>query len=270
MSPANKIHLLVFLLMAVGLSALAGCAKEGAGRPATESPALTQKAMALGDRIARLADVTSSIKAYVRFELVDGEESRKSDAAMVVARPNKIKVELMDSLADVWAEAGSDGKNVWLYLPSKKKLYSGRPVKRNLEKLVKFGIDAYDLVSLVSGVPPVGHDVDIMQVGRRGGDHFVAGDSGIHIWTDGSKGNVATCARYEDGDPEADYIAMFADYRKLGAVAFPYRIEITFPKRGAKAVVEYKDVKVVAGVDDSIFAPKKRNAFKTIDVGDGN
>ena len=151
-----KIMRLRFAIGCILLAALigVGCAKKRV-MPVTPQGRRTPGAEALEREISRLMEATRQVRAYARFELVTPDGTTQSQAAVVVSRPARARIDFLDDVADVWAEAASDGKRLWLYLPLERKFYSGRANRRNLKRLTDFEWDVPDLVSVLAGSPPL-------------------------------------------------------------------------------------------------------------------
>lgn len=256
------------LIIAIAVCLFASCAKKPAHISHEEIGRRTNAAGDVESAIGRLTDETAVIKAMVKLEISDGEETRRMDAALVVVRPDRIRIDAMDALADVWASAGSDGKNAWLYLPAKNRLYTGRGIRKNLNRLVNFDLEIPELISLITGVPPVGQRGQILQLGKRHGNHFAARGGEFHIWTDGRRDRrLKKCVQY-GGGAYIDYIAAFDDFRPVGDVWFPHRIDLTIPRRNVKAIIEYRDVKFGGDIDPDVFLPVKSRHHQKLDVED--
>jgi outer membrane lipoprotein-sorting protein len=226
----------------------------------------SKRAAELFTSITNMSEVTSTLKALVQIEITDEEKILRTEAAIVLKRPGMLRFDAIDSLADVWAEAASDGNGLWLHLNSRKKLYKGKAVARNLQRLVKFDLDVPELISLITGVPPLSRDASIKQLGKRVENHFLSGGGKYHLWTKGALDYVSTFARYGDAEGEVYYVAFFNDYRRKNGIWFPHRIEISFPKRNTSVVIEYEDVTFGEEINSSLFAPPVKNDVRTIDL----
>jgi hypothetical protein len=202
--------------------ALAGCAKQAVRMP-SDAGRRTADAAKLERQIDSFSKATAKIRALAKVEVATGDEMRNSDAAVAISRPSMVRAELMDSLADVWAAAGSDGKKVWLSLPAKKKLYSGRAVMKNINRLIQFDLEIDEVVSLISGLPPTGGG-DMVEAGRGKDRYFLSRGGDVRIWTD-AKGRVVKCARYGGSGSEMDYVATFGGFGDVAGVSFPHAIE---------------------------------------------
>ena len=242
-----------------------GCAKESPRYASAEGGARTAKARSLESWVIRQSEKTDSIKALVWLDLSDGEKERQTEAALLIKRPSSIRVDAMDALADVWAKAGSDGRSMWLFIPSRDKLYSGRATKANLRRLMKFEWGLPEIIAAVAGLPPSVAGAEILQVGAPREGHFVVEGTGLHLWVDPGSGLLEKCARYRPDGSALDYTMIFSDWKKVQGANFPHRIETLFPGRGARIVVLYRDVALGGEIDPLLFAVPTRVKGKVVE-----
>ena len=73
--------------------------------------------------------------------------------------------------------------------------------------------------------------------------------------------------RYAEDGVTKDYEISFSDYKRLGGIDFPYKIEALFPGRGARFLIEYRDLELGGSVQASAFAPPEKRARKSEKVG---
>jgi hypothetical protein len=252
--------ILLLLAMSIG-----GCARAPARTARAVEGRRTPDAAALEARLTKLRDATPSLKGLAWVELITADEDRRTEAAIVVERPDRIRIDAMDALADVWAQAGSDGKSLWLYLPGRQKLYEGHASPRTLHRLAEFDWEPADLVSIVAGLPPLPAAPELVQVGAGRDARFVVPESGVELHPEGGKHRTLRCTRVSEDGTGRDYEIIFSDYRRAGGAEFPHRIEASFPSRNARILVEYHDVQVGAAVDPSVFpSPKGRGTTEKV------
>lgn len=243
------------------------CAKGPSRTAAAEGGVRTGKAAALEERLARMTSRTRTIKALAWFDLSDGDEERQTDAALVIARPASIRVNAMDALADVWAQAGTDNSRLWLFLPAKGKLYSGRASAANLRRLLNMDWEVAEIVSLIAGSPPLPEGAELVQLSPLGDHHFSDRAGTLHIWTEGKTNLPVKCARYRAEGGGLESSVTFSDYQRVDGVEFPHRIEATFPERRARVIVVYRDVQFGKRIDRSVFVAPARGG-KTVELKD--
>lgn len=257
------------IVLCVSIAILAGCAKPAPKVAKLPEGRRTRLAIAVEKDLSRLREATYTARGLAWAELKTTGDDWKTEAAIVIHRPANLRVDVMDSLADVWAQMGSDGRDLWLYIPGKGKLYRGRATSRNMRKLASFDWTPGDFVSILAGTPPVSEELQIVEV--RGGSerHLVDLKSGLHLWVEkGRKRRVLRCVRYSAKGNGIDYEIDFSAYARVGGVEFPHIIEARFPSKGARFKVEYRDVVLGGDVAESIFMPPKRRRGRTVRLKD--
>ncbi|MFH1831070.1 MAG: DUF4292 domain-containing protein [Pseudomonadota bacterium] len=242
---------------------VAGCAKAPPKEARMPEGRRTKLSIALEREQLKIKETTSTLRGLAWVELRTPEEDWRTEAAVVIERPDRIRMDAMDSLADVWAKLGTDGKDLWLYIPGKRKLYKGRVSSRNMKRLLSFEWEPWEFISLIAGALPIANEPEVMQVGAARNAYFIDRASRLHMWTEKGKSmHVVRCVRYAKGSDDVDYEILFSDYRHKGGVSFPHVIEAVFPQQGARLRVEYRDLKLGEEVADEIFAPPKRRGGK--------
>jgi hypothetical protein len=261
------------ILLILALS-VAACAKEP---PRVASVEGVRNARAiLVERLLKEADSrVTSIRGMAKALLVNRDGDRQTDVAILVERPEKIRADAMDNIADVWAAAGTDGMRLWLWLPQKGKLYRGNATAGNLRKLADFDWGLADITSIIAGLVPGAGDAELVEINKRD-RHYRLGYKPLHIFVDEKKRHPIRLIRYkpqssgtdagEEGG-EVQYEVNFSDWRNAGGIEFPGRIEVFFPGRSSRLSIEYKDVEFNAHVDSSLFKPETVwRATKTIEM----
>ena len=254
-----------FTLITICLVLLAGCAKSAPKVAIRPEGSRTKLAAQVERKIDDLRSATRTMRGLAWVELDTADEDWQTEAAIIVERPDKLRIDVMDSLADVWARIGSDGRDMWLYVPGKRKLYRGRASSRNMRRLASFDSRPSDIISLLAGMPPLPPDAELIQVGRPGERHLFDTVSGLHLWVDkGRKRRISRCVRYTGGGDNIDYEIAFSDYRKVGGVDYPYAMDVRFPTNGARLKLEYKDVSLGGEVSNDVFSPPVTHGGKTV------
>lgn len=251
-------------LLTLCLVLITSCAKEPSKAAKRPEGARTKFASQVQEDLEKFQAATGTLRGLAWVELKTVEEDWRTDAAIVVERPAKLRIDVMDTLADVWAKIGSDGKSMWLYVPGKGKLYKGRASSRNMRRLASFETKPADLISFLAGSPPISGGAELLQVGGGRDRHLVDGSSGLSIWVEkGRHRRVSRCVQYGSED-KIDYEIRFSGYRKVGGVDYPHLIEASFPASGARLRLEYKEVSFGGDVSEDIFSPPVRRRGKIV------
>ena len=259
----------LFRLIAAGIliSALAACAKPAPKVAKYPEGARTKLAVSVEKSIARMRGASHTMRGLAWVELDTENDDWQTEAAVVVSLPDRLRVDVMDSLADVWAQIGSDGRYMWLYVPGKRKLYKGRASQRNMKRLASFEFEPSNLVSLFAGLPPLPEDAELVQIGRSADRHLVDVNSGVHLWVEKGRGRrISRCARYSGEGEDLDFEINFSKYQRVGGVDYPHAIYASFPHSRARLKLEYRDVILGGDVEGDIFAPPSRRRGRTVEL----
>ncbi len=265
--PINMTKQFTSIAVCLAIFVLTGCAKPAPKVARYPEGVRTKLAVSVEKDIERMGDAARTLRGLAWVELDTASRDWQTEAAVVVARPDMLRVDVMDSLADVWAQIGSDGRDMWLYVPGKRKLYKGRASSRNMKRLASFDIEPADLISLFAGMPPLPAGAGLVQVGSEADRHLLDTASGIHLWLEeGKKRRVARCVRYSDDGISIDFEIAFSGYRRVGSLEYPHSIDASFPSSGTRLRVEYREVALGGDVEQGIFSPPARRGGKTVDL----
>lgn len=237
---ASGIILLVVVLAS-------GCAKRSVPFPAGRATPAAGRLTAALVRQAAEAETVQALAA-VTFRTPGGVE--RHEAAIVIARPDRLRIDLMDPLADVWAQAGSDGREVWLFLPREGRRFTGRRARRAMRRAVGAAWDPALLAALLGGVPPLG-DAPLAEVDQGGEPLFVAADRRTACRADRTARRLQRCTVRAENE---ELVVTYGAYRGRGARAFPESIVVALPARGAMLAVDYRDVVRNEPIDPMVFA----------------
>lgn len=255
------------IIIIISFCLLAACAKPAPKVAKYPEGTRTKLAVSVEKDLARAREATHTMKGLAWVELDTESDDWQTEAAVVVSLPDRLRIDVMDSLADVWAQIGSDGRNMWLYVPGKRKLYKGRASSRNMRRLASFDFEPGNLVSLFAGLPPLPEDMDLVQVRDKAGRHLVDLKSGIHLWVGkGRKRTISRCVRYSKDGKSIDFEIDFSSYRRTSGVEYPHAMSAVFPQARARLKLEYKEVVLGGDVEEGIFAPPSRRRGRTVEL----
>ncbi len=240
------------------------CAKQSPRVVTGDVGRVTKQSEALTKALESYRETTTTMRALAWAEMGLDEEVRKTEAALVIARPTSLRIDAMDALADVWARAGTADGRLWLSLPAKRKLYSGRASRAMLSRLTGFDWRVDELVAVLAGSAPVPVGAQLHQVGPGRDRHFRVVGEPLHLWLAKRGGPVVRCARYTNDEREPLYIVTFSDHRSVGGVLVPHRIEALFPTRRARILVELHEVDRGATIERATFLPPSKGRFKHV------
>lgn len=205
-------------------------------------------------------DRVKTLRGLAHAVLAEKDEGHETDIAVVIDRPGHIRIDAFDNLADVWAAAGSDGSRLWLWLPQKKKLYQGKATSRNLRRLADFDWELTDVISIAAGLVPNARGAELAHLEK---EVYNFRDRPMRLWMDAKERHPLRLVRYylPEGNETAaneqiQYDVKFSDYRTVGGIDFPHKIEVTFPGRSCSLTLDWKDVEFNVNVKQSLFKPE--------------
>jgi outer membrane lipoprotein-sorting protein len=219
-------------------------------------------------------DRIKTFRALAQATLINKEDEHQTDVVLVIVRPNHIRVDAMDNLADVWASAGTDGSRLWLWLPHKEKLYRGAATQRNLKRLADFEWELSEVSSIAAGLIPDARNAELVELSRKEG-HYRMTDKPIHLWVDPKTRHPIRLVKYSAPERESEnpqdesliqYEVKFAQYESLSGEAFPREIDVTFPGHSCSLSLRYREVEFNAKTDPQLFKPETVWHSKTVEM----
>ncbi|PIU56285.1 MAG: hypothetical protein COS89_06170 [Deltaproteobacteria bacterium CG07_land_8_20_14_0_80_38_7] len=227
----------------------------------------SRSAIKLQSALKKRSDVIKTLKGFAFVEMVENNETRKTDIALIIQRPNNIRIDAIDSLADVWASIGCTEKELWLWFPLKKKLYTGKTKKKNLKKVFNFDWNIDELISILSGLPPYLNN-NLIEIDKKEG-HYKIKDKPIHIYTDKSADHIVKIIRYNDDNSDANntqYTVTYSDWTTYNNISLPQSIEADFPSKNSYFSIGYLDVEFNKDIENTLFNPKTKWLDKSVNV----
>lgn len=262
------------LISAIFISLLAvSCAKKPPKVVSIEG-VRNSRAVSVEETLKDADSKIATLRGLGKATIVDNGKERLTDIVLVVKRPEQMRIDAMDALADVWAAAGTDGVRLWLWLPQKGKLYRGTASKRNLRKLADFDLELSEMASIISGLVPGIRDAQLVEIDRKN-KHYRFQYKPLHLYMNKKRNYPERLIRYQsDGhvtdekeqEGQIQYEVRYYDWISRGGIKFPNRIEITFPKYHSSFSMIMKEIEFNKELDDSIFKPETVWRAKTIKI----
>jgi len=95
------------IIIALLVSLVSGCAKKPARPARAVVGERTERAEIVEGKLKGRLSAMNSIKALGNLELIVDGDRRRTDAAIVIVRPDRFRIDAMDFIADVWVKVGS-------------------------------------------------------------------------------------------------------------------------------------------------------------------
>lgn len=254
------------LVAAGGLLAaltLPACAFLGFRAPARPGgPAALPSAADLHEALEARRTAVTSLRALARVRISDPGGTVSSRDAIVVERPDRLRVDVLSALGPAALAFTVDGGRLQVYAAGEKTLYTGAASPANLSRYAGVGLAPEQIVDLLLGTPPaaggtdpgeavVAADPETGWTGLRqpmeGGARVVWFD-----WFNGARVPVAIEDRADDGT--VLWRARFDGHVAAAGPPLPTRITLEAPALGRVVDIALRDLDVNAAVEDGVFA----------------
>lgn len=245
---------------------VAGCA---ARRPIVPRPApatLPSVADLEATLTARCAAVRS-LRALARLRYRDPQESSNSREAIVVARPDRLRIEVLSLFGSVFVMTTSNGA-ITAWARQDGTVYRGPASPENLSRYARLWMPVSDLVDIMLGTPPlpqtpraqVSFDADAgyirLQQPLDGGSQAV--------WF--SEAQLPVAAERRGADGRVHWRTTFAAYEDHGGVPIATHIALELPAWSQSAELSLEDIDVNPTLDSSIFALQTPPGSKVVEL----
>jgi outer membrane lipoprotein-sorting protein len=245
---------------------LAGCA---ATRPVTPraAPAVLPSVAELDAALAARRDAVHSLRALARLRYRDAEQSVTSREAIVVARPDRVRVEVLSLFGSVFLLVADDGQ-MTAYARQENTVYRGLASPQNLQHYVHLGLPVDELVDIVLGTPPLRDGRAQVSFDAAAGAVRLRRtfDQGAQtVWFSDDALPVAT--EEIDAGGAAHWRATFGEYENHGGVPIATRIGLDLPAWSQSMEIALQDVEVNPTLDRSVFAFQAPSGSKVVELG---
>ena len=247
------------LLGAIFLGA-SGCALL---RPeAVESlPSRVWKPGELLQALAQRERQSRSLRALARVSY-SGKEGRTAfEEAIVVQRPDRLRLETLSSVGAVLVVT-VDGKEIVGFHLREGLFYRGRISKQNIFRTTRIPLELAELTSLLMGLPPTGAQGPWEE--RDNAIHRELGDGGREVAE--FHPGLAVPTRWErmGADGQVTLRAIFSDFFSTPAGSFPLKIFLEAPPQQRRLEIRYQEPELNAGLPLTLFVQEKPASAKEV------
>jgi outer membrane lipoprotein-sorting protein len=232
----------------------AGCA---ARRPLVTpaAPAVLPSAADLEAALRARRDAVSGVRALARLRYDSPEESNTSRQAIIVSRPDRLRIEVLSLFGAVFVLTVDDGA-LTAYAPRERTVYYGPASPENLWRYARLGIPVSDLVDIVLATPPPGQarrtTVEFDPVAGQVRLRRQAGDGSQSVWFSDTAVPVAAERRGPDG--QVEWHAAFDDHELRGGLPIATRIRLELPAWRRSMEMALEEIDVNPALEHSVFA----------------
>jgi len=240
-------------VLVVGVCLASGCA---AARPAQgPAPSALPSAADLEAQLAARHAAVHSLRALARMRYHDTAESGTLRQAIIVARPDRLRVEVFSVLGAVFLVTTNQG-TITAYARQDNTVYRGVASPENLERYARVGLPVSDLIDIFLATPAP-HAIDHDRVSFDaiiGAVRLVRtlADRQQSVWFSPSSTPVA--AEERGGDGQLAWHATFGGYQDHGGLPIATEVNIELPRWQRSLELALGDVDVNPPLDNSVFA----------------
>jgi outer membrane lipoprotein-sorting protein len=222
-----------------------------------------------------------SMKAslYIDFKKATSEKSQSVQNKLALARPDKVLLVSFKQLLPTLFTMVSDGDQFWLHIPSKKEVFVGKnhPYLSNshMESSVyslrpRHLVDALLLEKIDFGktsqivYTEVLPDTYILDVGVRNEE-----DTRYYpqrrIFIEREDLRISHYQYFSEKGLLMSDVA-YGDYKKVGDLEFPYRVDIKRPWEGIEMTLTFSEVEINTTLNPSIFTFSLPKGHKVVEL----
>lgn len=188
-----------------------------------------------------------------------------------VRRPASLRLDVMSPLG-VALTVAADNEQIAVFNPSDNTLIRGPASAATLERFVRIPMTPAQAVQLMLGLPP---DNDIVSAAPGGftteRDMTVVSYNrpGTGSYELGFQGGQLSLVRARDTARQLRYEVRYSDFRDIGAMKFPFRLEATFFASDTTIKLRYLNPSIDREIADSIFVLSPRPGTRLFELGFG-
>ena len=245
-----RVSLIAAVLCAGSL--LAGCAVQEPAPVPAPAPQLRPD-LRLASRLAERNQSLQSLRSLARVSYRVSQERGAFDAAVLVRRPHRLRLEAFSVVGAALIVTVDDGE-VTGFLPSQARYYRGRTSRENLFRATQILLELEEMVALLMGLPPVdsgaGWDAEARALRRT------RPDGGADVLTFDPEGKAPTGWRRIGPDGEPQYVATFEDFSETPFGRFPLKITLETPPLQRFLQIRYDKPELNIVLPESHFVQK--------------
>ncbi|PLY04043.1 MAG: hypothetical protein C0624_06355 [Desulfuromonas sp.] len=193
-----------------------------------------------------------TLKGMASIKLRYGTRSMNFSNALVLQKPDRLRLEILSPFGASYLQASSDGERLSLYVPTKGRFYTGPPSSENLQLLTQMPIELEQMISLLLYEVPL-LSGPVVAVEARGQEGYVLtlqqGDRRQQLQFDRAKRLVGSY--WYRGDL-LDIEITYADF--VYGSNFPAKIRLEQPRLEALLQTSFEDPETNVVIDPRLFS----------------
>jgi hypothetical protein len=259
----NQLDLALAVLLALVLSGVAGCAARQASNPA---PALSPDTLA--NSLAERDRLLNSLQTAAIMEYSGPSGHLKVREQLTLRRPASLRVDAMSPLGPALVVAADDTQ-IAVFNPSNNTLMRGAANAATLARFTRIPMAPAQAVNLLLGLPS---DSSILRAqassSRTEGTMRVLSYTGAEAnYEIGFSDGQLSLLRARDKAGGVTYEAHYSDYRDIGAIKFPFKLDASFPGVATTIRIHYLDPWIDRQIANSTFVLAPGPGTRLIELG---
>lgn len=248
-SPSATIVLLAILALIV-----TGCATTAKPPALPQLPAPQWESSKLIESMGQRRQQFRTVRALARVSYAGPEGKHSFDEAVLVQRPDRLRLETLTMLGAILIVTANDQEIVG-YHPREGALVRGRSSKENLLRLTQIPLELDEITALLLGLPPVESTVPW----RQEGNSLISAPNGRVKDTLAFDSQLPVPTRWQrfNGGGTLELTALFSDYITTPAGLFPSKINVDAPLQGKKLEIRFQEPEFNATIPAESFSQQK-------------
>ncbi|MSP38288.1 MAG: DUF4292 domain-containing protein [Deltaproteobacteria bacterium] len=205
---------------------------------------------ALGQRRAQF----SSLRSLARINYVGPEGKHGFDEAVLVQRPDRLRLETLSMLGAILIVTAND-KEMIGYHPREGVLVRGQSSKANLLRYTQIPLELDEITALLAGLPPV----DGALAWRQEGNALIFSANGLRKDSVAFESQLLVPTQWQrfDGNGAVELTALFSDYISTPAGLFPSKINLDAPLQSKKLEIRFQEPELNPTIPADSFSQQK-------------
>ncbi len=220
---------------------LAACTAQKPPQPGPPPEHLPTAEELLGNLSAR-REAVRSLRALAKLRYRHPDGSSTSNEALVVSRPDRLRVEVLSMFGAVFVLTTEEG-NFTAYVRDENTVYRGEASPENMWRYARIGLPVVDLIDLMLGTPPQ-RQAEWNHVSYDGGSGWLQLTQELDpdlqvVWLDQG---LPQAAEYRDAYGDVTWRVMFEEYEIVDDVPIATHIRLEVPDAEHSVEISLSDV----------------------------
>jgi len=234
---------------------LAGCSTLRLQPIPTEAPTQGWQQSQMLDALAQRREQFQSMRTLARVNYSGPTGKNGFQEAMVVARPNRLRLETLVPVLGAISIVTVNDKEISAYQPRDGVYLHGQRSKANLLRYTQIPLELEEITALLLGVPPV----DPQAPSQQNGNNLIFAAANGRKDTVAFESNQPVPTKWERSDArgQLELSAEFTDYIQIPAGLFPSKIVIESPQQKRRLEIQYEQPELNVSLSNDLFSQVK-------------